>query len=143
MDRDDRRKLLTTTATVLGAVFLLIGIVGFFITGFDDFAATDTDEVLLFFEINPLHNIVHLLIGGALLAGGLQGTAAARTVLTLVGVVYALVGVLGFFVLDSAVNLLSLNLADNFLHLGTAAVALAVVAVVRSDAGPTGARRPN
>ena len=46
-----------------GAIYLLVGIVGFFITGFDNFAGNEQHEMLLFFMINPLHNIVHILIG--------------------------------------------------------------------------------
>ena len=137
MDRTDRRNLLTTTATILGVVYLLVGIVGFFVTGVDGFADTDSQEYLLGFEINPLHNVVHLLVGAALLAG-MKDAAKARGVLVLVGVVYALVGVAGFFLVDSEANILSLNVADNWLHLGTAAVALGVVAYAGSDA--TGSR---
>jgi hypothetical protein len=48
-------------------VYTLIGILGFFVTGFEHFAA-ETDKTLLGFEINPLHNIVHLAIGLAGLA---------------------------------------------------------------------------
>ena len=46
-----------------GAIYLLVGIIGFFITGFDNFAGNEQHEMLLFFMINPLHNIVHILIG--------------------------------------------------------------------------------
>ena len=54
-------------ALIIGAVYTLIGIAGFFVTGFEHFAA-ETDKTLLGFEINPLHNIVHLAIGLAGLA---------------------------------------------------------------------------
>ncbi len=131
----DRTSLLKTTATVLGAVYLAVGVIGFFITGFEGFADTDREAYLLFFEINPLHNIVHLLVGAALLAGGLKDAATSRSVLVLVGVVYAIVGIAGFFLIDTDANILSLNQADNFLHLGTAAVALGVVAYAGSGTG--------
>ena len=54
-------------ALAIGAVYTLIGILGFLVTGFDNFAA-ETDKTLLGFEINPLHNLVHLAIGLAGLA---------------------------------------------------------------------------
>ena len=54
-------------ALAIGAVYTLIGILGFLVTGFENFAA-ETDKTLLGFEINPLHNIVHLIIGLAGLA---------------------------------------------------------------------------
>jgi hypothetical protein len=47
---------------LIGAVYTLVGLLGFVVTGVGDFAA-GTDKVLLGFELNPLHNLVHLLIG--------------------------------------------------------------------------------
>lgn len=44
-----------------------VGIAGFFLTRFSGFAEP-TGELLLGFEVNPLHNIVHLIIGSAGLA---------------------------------------------------------------------------
>src|SRR5215207_3949875 len=54
-------------ALAIGAVYTLIGILGFLVTGFENFAA-ETNKTLLGFEINPLHNLVHLAIGLAGLA---------------------------------------------------------------------------
>ena len=51
---------------VFGAAYILVGLVGFALTGFSDFAAPD-GHLLLVFEINPLHNVVHLLIGSAMI----------------------------------------------------------------------------
>ena len=62
-------------ALVFGAVYLLVGIVGFFVTGFDNFAGNSQHEMLLFFMINPLHNIVHIVIGIAGLVLALIGAA--------------------------------------------------------------------
>ncbi|MGH7424929.1 MAG: DUF4383 domain-containing protein, partial [Candidatus Methylomirabilales bacterium] len=47
---------------VLGAVYLLIGLLGFGVTGLKGFAAT-TGKTFIIFDVNPLHNIVHLLVG--------------------------------------------------------------------------------
>jgi Domain of unknown function (DUF4383) len=113
-------------AAVFGAVYLLIGILGFFVTGFDDFAGTDTNEKLLGFELNGLHNVVHLLIGVVLLVAARNGVGAAKGANTLVGGVYLLVGIIGLFILDSDANILSLNGADNVLHLASALVLLGV-----------------
>lgn len=117
-----------TFAYVFGAVYLIVGIVGFAVTGFDGFADPNGD-LLLFFEVNPLHNIVHLLIGIALLAAAGAGEATSRQITLLVGVVYAIVGVLGFFITgNETLNILALNLADHLLHLGTAIIAFIVAA---------------
>ncbi|MGH3860886.1 DUF4383 domain-containing protein [Actinokineospora sp.] len=60
-----------------GAVYLLIGLVGFALTAGTGFAATSGPH-LLFFEINPLHNLVHLAIG-ALLVGAAVLLGVGRT----------------------------------------------------------------
>jgi Domain of unknown function (DUF4383) len=54
-------------ALAIGAIYTLVGILGFLVTGLEDFAA-ETDKTLLGFELNPLHNLVHLVIGLAGLA---------------------------------------------------------------------------
>ncbi len=108
-------------ALVFGVVYLAIGLIGFAVTGFDQFAA-NTDETLIVFQVNPLHNIVHLAIGALLLAGS-RAHDSAKTVNTVVGAVYLLVAILGFagVVVDELINN---NAADNFLHLGSGALAL-------------------
>ena len=112
--------------TVFGVVYLLVGLIGFIYTGVSNFAGTDTgDKILGIFEVNPLHNIVHLAIGALLLAAG-RAVSTAKGANTAVGAVYLLVGVLGLFILDSAANILSLNSADNVLHFASAAVLLGV-----------------
>lgn len=51
---------------IIGAVYVTIGIVGFIVTGFDNFLR-NTPEELLGFSINPMHNLVHLAIGAFLI----------------------------------------------------------------------------
>jgi len=80
-------------AGVFGVIYILVGITGFFVTGFDDFAGM-TGEELIVFEINPLHNVVHIVIGLAFLAGA-SSPAAARSMNTLIGVAYIAVAMLG------------------------------------------------
>lgn len=112
-------------AAVFGAVYVLVGLAGFAVTGFSDFAGTNTGDKLIVFEINPLHNIVHLAIGALLLFAS-RAVNTAKGANTLVGAVYLLVGIVGLFILDSSANILSLNSADNVLHLASAIVLLGV-----------------
>lgn len=122
--RNDRwRGPATWFALGFGAIYLLVGLAGFAVTGFDEWLASETGEYLLGFELNPLHNVVHLLIGAALLAGGLKDELSARAITWTVGAAYALVGILGFFVMDTEIDILALNMADNWLHVGTAVIA--------------------
>ncbi len=110
---------------VLGIVYLLVGVLGFVVTSGVGFASTE-GKTLLGFELNPLHNIVHLLVGALLLLGATRGVEASRAVNTAVGGVYLLVGIIGLFILDSSANILALNSADNVLHLVSAVVLLGV-----------------
>jgi hypothetical protein len=137
------RTIAQTGALVIGIVFLAIGVLGFLVTGFDQFFGTDTGETLIGFELNPAHNIVHLLVGGALVAGASRDDRA-RAVLWIVAVVYAIVGIAGFWLVDTEANVLSLNMADNWLHILTAAVAVGL-AVARPASATTGtaATRPD
>ena len=113
--------------TVFGVVYLLIGLLGFAYTGFSNFAGTNTDDKILgIFEVNPLHNIAHLLIGAFLLFAARQSVAAAKGANTIVGAVYLLLGIVGLFILDSDANILSLNSADNGLHFASAVLLLGV-----------------
>jgi hypothetical protein len=112
-------------ATVFGAVYLLVGLLGFAVTSGVGFFATEGANLIIF-EVNPLHNVIHLAIGAALLYAGLKSTALARTVNAGVGAVYLLVGVLGLFLLSSPLNIIALNGADNVLHLASAVLLLGV-----------------
>ncbi|MBW3619916.1 MAG: DUF4383 domain-containing protein [Actinobacteria bacterium] len=121
-------------ALAIGAVYTLVGLVGFAVTGFDGFASPEGSS-LLGFEINPLHNIVHLIIGGAGLAlwSRLDGT---RMYGWLLAVGYGLTFVYGLLVTgtESQANFLALNAADNWLlHLPSAIVGLAIALWVNKD----------
>jgi len=113
-------------ATVFGAVYVLVGLLGFAVTGGVAFIATEGGLLLGVFEVNPLHNIAHLAIGAALLIAGFANAAAAKTVNIAVGGAYLLLGIVGFFIAGTAANVLALNTADHFLHLASAIVLLGV-----------------
>jgi len=113
-------------ATIFGAVYLLVGALGFAYTGGVGFVATQGGLILGIFEVNPLHNIAHLLIGAALLIAGLVSAVAAKTVNIVVGAAYLLLGIVGFFIAGTGANILALNTPDHFLHLASAIVLLGV-----------------
>jgi hypothetical protein len=93
---------------VIGAVYTLVGILGFIVTGLSDFAS-ETDETLLGFEINPLHNLVHLAIGLAGLAMWRQ-LDSARIYGWLLAAGYGAAFVYGLFAAgNSDINFLSIN----------------------------------
>jgi hypothetical protein len=121
---------------VFGVVFLLVGIAGFFVTGFDNFAA-DSKDTLLIFEVNPLHNIVHLLLGiaGISLARTVDG---ARTYGLLLAVGYGLAFIYGLIAVGNKdLNFLNINQADNILHILSALGGVAIVMLSRRPATST------
>ncbi len=110
-----------------GAIYLLVGIVGFFVTGFDNFAGNEQHEMLVIFQINPLHNIVHILIGVVGLALS-RTLAGAKTFGLLLAVGYGLAFIYGVIAVGKDWDFLNINWADNILHLLSAIVGGAIYA---------------
>lgn len=119
-----RRNPLQLAALGVGAVFLLVGILGFIpgiTTNYADmtFAGHDSEAKLLgLFQVNILHNIVHLLFGVVGLAAA-RAWEASRLFLIGGGAFYLVLWLYGLVIdLDTVANFVSLNTADNWLHLG-------------------------
>jgi hypothetical protein len=117
-----------TVVMILGLVFVLIGVLGFFM------------ESPLFglFEVDNMHNIVHLVSGVIALAMASMGESSAKTYGKIFGVIYALVTVLGFVMGtdDMLLGIMEINANDNYLHL-LLAVILLYVGFSRSSSAPT------
>lgn len=127
-----RWPVIQLAAIVVGAVFLLVGALGFvpgIVTEYDDLEFSGNEsgaELLGVFQVSVLHNLVHLLFGvvGISLAGTVAGS---RAFLLGGGVVYAALWVYGLLIdYDSDANFVPLNDADNWLHLGLGAAMLAL-----------------
>jgi len=110
-------------ALAVGAVFLLVGILGFIpgiTSNFDQltFAGHHSDAALLgLFNVSILHNIVHLLFGAAGLALA-RSFDGARSYLVGGGIIYLLLFIYGLMIdHDSSANFVPVNDADNWLHL--------------------------
>ena len=112
-----------TFALVFGVVYLLIGLVGFAVTGFDEFAGQTYNEKLIIFPLNPLHNIVHIAVGALWLASSSKHSSAKSTNM-LIGIVYGLVTILGFAGVLKFLAIEGAGSADNFLHLASSLLAL-------------------
>jgi hypothetical protein len=119
-------------AMLFGSVYVLVGLLGFFWVNDVPFAGPGDGSNAIFglFEVNPLHNIAHLLIGSALIIAGAGTAASARAANSTVGALYLLLGVVGFFLTApdggrSPINFLSLNFPDHILHLASALLLLA------------------
>jgi hypothetical protein len=140
-----------TVATVIGAAFLLVGILGFVpgvTSDYDQlgFAGHHSGAMLLgLFSVSVLHNLVHLAFGVAgVLLGRMRTPRASWAYLVYGGAIYLLLCVYGLIIgFDSSANFVPVNTADNWLHLGLAVVMLgAGLGLGRSlFAGSTDGRR--
>ena len=116
--------MVRTYAQILGVVLILTGILGLLVG----------ERLLLgILNVDLVEDIVHLITGGSLAYVGFGRTdlGLARNVVLALGVIYLLVGILGF-VVPSLFGLLpdGYTIFDNLLHLalGVASIAVALFA---------------
>lgn len=131
----------------VGAVFLLIGVLGFIpgITtdyGSMKFAGHSSGADLLgLCQISILHNIVHIRFGIAGLAAA-RTASGSRAFLVGGGVIYLVLWIYGLVVgRDSSANFVPLNNADNWLHLGLGIGMIGLGLVLSRNTSSTGAAR--
>lgn len=99
-----------------GALLVLWGVAGFFVTGFAGFAA-ESDTWVLWLRVNPLQNVIHLVFGAALLLAVPRLKALSGTGL-LVALLFLVLFGLGLARYDGeVVNFLNVNPGSNALHL--------------------------
>jgi hypothetical protein len=86
-------------------VFIIVGIVGFF------------EPHLLHANLGKAHNVIHLVSGAVSLYFGMKGSmSAARQFCIIFGIVYGLLGVVGYLVGSGEEHMLALT---GYLQLGT------------------------
>ena len=126
---------------VFGATLLLAGIAGFLVdSSFGPLGADVEGSNLILFEVNGIHNIVHLA-SGALGLALWRNPASARLFALGFGAVYLLVTVLGFAMGTNVLGIIPINAADNVLHLVIAVVGIVAGLASRTVAEPTMAAR--
>jgi hypothetical protein len=117
-------------ATLVGAVLVIGGIVGFFYSA--SFGSPGkVDDALGLFSVNGWHNTVHILTGaiGLLVAG-----FAARRYALWLGIVYLAIAIWGFALGsgESILGFIPVNTADNLLHLVLGLLGVAAALATRS-----------
>jgi uncharacterized protein DUF4383 len=104
---------------ILGGVLILVGVVGFFAHN------------LLGIHLTPFHNIIHLVTGAIALYFGFAGTSeAAHMFSRIIGVIYLLLGILGFIIPGMIERILQIHtttesvnlIPDNIVHMLVGAV---------------------
>ena len=149
-DADKAADLVRNAAKAVGAVFLLVGILGF-VPGITQniyplqLAGHEGNAQLLgIFAVSVLHNIVHILFGVAGLAMA-KNYKSATSYLIGGGVIYLLLTVYGFLIDHSSdVNFVPVNTADNWLHLvlGLGMIALGLIGSRAAKGDRAGAASP-
>lgn len=118
--------MLNRIAVAFGVVLVAVGALGLVP------ALVPDGKLLGLFEVNTLHNVVHLVTGLVALAVGINGDVASRTFFRVFGVIYALVAVLGLVYGEQPLlGLVANNYADVGLHAVIALAALYLGFAVR------------
>ena len=107
---------------VFGSTFILVGLLGFI--------PNPLVSANGIFEVNAMHNLVHLLTGAAFLFGGMVLDGKADVTLRTVTAAYFGVALLGFLTSgNTLLGMVHINEADRWLHLGLALGMLGAVFV--------------
>ena len=114
-DHTASRSINQTVALVFGAVYVLVGIIGLFVAKSFAGNGAEQGDILGIFQVNHVHNIVHLLIGVALIVAAKRHDTARNANLA-IGAVYIALAVLGPFIAETAIDIVALNSADHVLH---------------------------
>ena len=110
-----------TYAMVIGAVLVLVGLIGFV-----------NAPILGIFGVNTAQNVLHLVGGALILWFGSKGSG--KTANMTLGVISAVVAVLGFVPggKDLLASIFAINMAITYLHAAIAVVSLGVAYGVKS-----------
>ena len=126
--RGDRATTDRTTAQLfaylIGAILVVVGLVGFIVdASFDTGSTIQGDKLLGLFEVNGIHNLVHIASGLLLLAVAPKRASAKAGVIAF-GVVYGVVTLIGLIDGETVLGLIPVNGSDNVLHIILTAGAL-------------------
>ncbi|MGH3852858.1 MAG: DUF4383 domain-containing protein [Pseudonocardiaceae bacterium] len=112
-------------SVLIGLVVLFLGILGFFLTGFDNFTEMTNHSIFGLFQTNGFHDLVYVIFGLFWLLGAFALTPAGNQGVNIAaGGALLLVAVLGFLGYWSLLSIPAGVNGDNILHL---AVALATL----------------
>ena len=112
---------LKKVAIGFGAALTLVGIMGFI--GLFTSAANGHEKLLGLFEVDTLHNIIHLASGLVCLAAS-RNVATSQLFFKVFSFVYGLVTLLGFIQGHTVLGPIDINPADNLLHIAITLFAL-------------------
>jgi hypothetical protein len=98
---------------VFGIIFLVLGVLGFIPN-----PLISMDGL---FQVDAVHNIIHLITGLVLVYAGKKSAGGATTALKVFGIIYLVIAILGFLMIGGGsgdlLRFIGMNGADNWLHL--------------------------
>jgi hypothetical protein len=130
--RHDRRTPAQWYCLLAGLSLLLAGIFGFISDSSFDTGGGLQGDLFLGFEVNAIHNLIHVASGLVLLAASPK-RASARAVAIGFGVVYGLVAIIGIIDGEDVLGVIPINSADNLLHIALAALGIITGLISRDD----------
>jgi hypothetical protein len=130
--RDDRRTPAQWYCLLAGISLLLAGIFGFISDSSFDTGDGVQGDLFLGFEVNAIHNLIHVASGLVLLVASPK-RASARAVAIGFGLVYGLVAIIGLIDGEDVLGLIPINSADNLLHIALAALGIITGLISRDD----------
>ncbi|HWM10372.1 MAG TPA: DUF4383 domain-containing protein [Solirubrobacteraceae bacterium] len=130
--RDDQRTPAQWYCLLAGLSLLLAGVLGFISDASFNTGDGVQGDSFIGFEVNAIHNLVHIASGLVLLAASPK-RASARAVALGFGVVYALVAIIGIIDGEDVLGLIPINAADNVLHVALAALGIISGLMSRAD----------
>ena len=110
---------------ILGAVFVVLGGVGFVVSSHLPFFDAEGAQFAWILQVNGLQNTVHILVGAALAMAALSNERASAGVNAWTGAFLLLFGLAGLFLVGEPFNVFGLNSAVNVVHFAASAVLLA------------------
>ena len=126
--------LVRSYAQIVGVVIVLLGVLGLVL---------GEQHLGGMLNIDLVEDIVHLVTGGALAYAGfaIRDNATVRTIVGGLGVVYVVIGVLGF-VSSTLFGLIpsGYSIFDNVFHVGLGVLNIAVAWLIGREAGTSAAR---
>src|SRR3954451_11219650 len=137
-----RRTFAQWYCLLAGASLLVAGVLGFAADGGVDTGSAIQGGMLIVFEVNGWHNLIHIGSGLLLLAAA-NYRPTAKTVADAFGAGYGFVCLWGLVDGDEVFNLFPVNPADNLLHLFLAAAAILCAYVSPTTKGQQRDRRAN
>lgn len=118
-----------------GGLLTAIGVLGLAITGLAD-PLTPRGQHLLFLEVNPAQNVLHLVLGLSMVLGAARSTTTARTSAAVASAALGMLGLVGLALAGPLGNPLALDVWGNALHLCLAAWGTAATLRHTDDASP-------